>query len=113
MLANPSAAKERPDGAISPSLVTAQRLLAHPGFRIGASILLIMAIAGVAGFFELAGDLREIRYLARFVPASTEFVFGTDQLGRDLFARVVSGAHLSLLIGFSVVFLTGLSGTLI
>jgi len=45
-------------------------------------------------------------------PPSSEHWFGTDQLGRDLFARVVWGARVSLLIAFCAVALAGLAGGL-
>jgi len=34
---------------------------------------------------------------------STQHLFGTDQLGRDVFSRIVFGARTSLLIGFAAV----------
>lgn len=37
-----------------------------------------------------------------FQPASDQFWLGTDQAGRDIFARLAHGAKMSLLIGFSV-----------
>jgi peptide/nickel transport system permease protein len=36
-------------------------------------------------------------------PPGGDFVFGTDNLGRDLFSRIVYGARVSLLVGFSAV----------
>jgi peptide/nickel transport system permease protein len=40
-------------------------------------------------------------------------LLGTDQLGRDIFARMVSGARISLLIATSVVLISGVVGTLL
>lgn len=36
---------------------------------------------------------------ARLVPPSGQFWFGTDELGRDLFSRIVYGARISMSIG--------------
>ncbi|MDY0393759.1 ABC transporter permease [Virgibacillus halophilus] len=36
---------------------------------------------------------------------------GTDQLGRDIFSRIIGGAKVSVIIGVSTVFIAGLIGT--
>lgn len=38
-----------------------------------------------------------------FLPPSTEFYFGTDDLGRDLFSEMIHGARVTLLISFLAV----------
>ncbi len=40
---------------------------------------------------------------AQFQPPSWEHLLGTDDLGRDVFSRVLLGAHISLMIGFVAV----------
>lgn len=49
----------------------------------------------------------------RLLPPSAEHFFGTDNYGRDLFSRVMYGARVSLVIGFSVALLTSIFGTII
>jgi peptide/nickel transport system permease protein len=49
----------------------------------------------------------------RFTPPGAGFWLGTDNFGRSLLSRVVYGARLSLEIGFGVMVLSGLAGTLI
>nr|WP_264296362.1 MULTISPECIES: ABC transporter permease [Blautia] len=46
------------------------------------------------------------------MPPSSEHWFGTDDFGRDVFSRIVTGAHYSLLAGFISVIL-GLTGGLL
>jgi peptide/nickel transport system permease protein len=78
--------------------------------RLGAAIVLI-AVLG-AGFGPL---------LAPFDPADQDLAlrlegpsglhwFGLDELGRDIFARVLSGARISLLVGIVVVGVSSTSG---
>ena len=48
-----------------------------------------------------------------FRPPSAQFLFGTDDLGRDVFSGVVHGARVSISIGVVVALLSGLFGTLV
>lgn len=48
-----------------------------------------------------------------FRPPSTQFPFGTDDLGRDVFSGVIHGARVSLSIGVSVALISGLLGVLV
>jgi len=49
----------------------------------------------------------------RFEPPSLAFPLGTDNLGRDMLARVLYGARLSLMIGLSVVLINAVFGVLL
>ena len=49
----------------------------------------------------------------KFLPPSAEHLFGTDNLGRSLWSRVVWGAQLSMFIGSAVVAINAVFGTLI
>jgi peptide/nickel transport system permease protein len=46
----------------------------------------------------------------RLLPPAGAHLFGTDELGRDILARTLYGARISLLVGFSVVLGAGLAG---
>ena len=73
------------------------------------SIVVLIALAVVAVFGrQLAPyDANQQDLLSRLAPpvwaegGSFSHVFGTDQLGRDIFSRLLVGARLTLLIGFS------------
>jgi peptide/nickel transport system permease protein len=49
--------------------------------------------------------------LTRHLPPSSQHFLGTDQFGRDIFARLLYGGRISLLIGFAVVFFSVVCGT--
>jgi peptide/nickel transport system permease protein len=90
-----------------------RRLLRHGSFRIGAALILVLALAAVFAPLITHVDPTAMRIRFRFRPPSAEFPFGTDMFGRSVFARVLYGARLSLWIGLSVAVLSGLLGALI
>ncbi len=49
----------------------------------------------------------------RLAPPSAAHWLGTDELGRDVFSRIIYGARTSLTVGFTVVLVGGAIGTLI
>ncbi len=65
----------------------------------GALLLTIVCISAFAGLLTTA-DPFQIRPRLRLRPPGTDFWFGTDALGRDVFALVLHGGKLSLLVGF-------------
>ena len=49
----------------------------------------------------------------RLLPPSTAYLFGTDNLGRDIYSRVVYGARLTLMIAFIVALISGPIGLVV
>ncbi len=90
-----------------------RRLLGHKLFLSGVVLFsIVLAMAVLADVIApLPPDEIQIRH--RFEPPSLDFPMGTDNFGRDLLSRIVYGARLSLAIGFAVVILTGIAGTVI
>jgi peptide/nickel transport system permease protein len=94
-----------------------RRALGHRALVIGASLLTVIVLAALlapllAPFDPYAQDLTH-----RLIPpvwyakGTWTHVLGTDNLGRDYLSRVIYGARISLLIGLSVMVLSGLIGT--
>lgn len=81
----------------------------NPTIVIGATILIAMTLLALAAPF-IAGDPRFINPVDRLKPPSAEYYFGTDHLGRDIFARSVYGARISLVVGISVAVLSVIIG---
>ncbi len=81
--------------------------------------LILGGIAFVAIFANLlAPHNPEIGSLtARFRPpvwqtgGSTKYLLGTDQLGRDVLSRLIFGARVSMVVGFTAVIFAGAVGT--
>ncbi len=73
----------------------------NPTIVAGGAILgLIALLAILAPLF--AGDAVTMHPALRLRPPSAEDWLGTDHLGRDVFARTVYGARVSLIVGISV-----------
>ena len=83
----------------------------HPQVAIGAALLLILVAIALLAPWIADADPRKLHPGARLRPPSAQHWFGTDQLGRDLFARVIYGAQISLFVGFSVALLSSVIGT--
>ena len=80
-----------------------RRLVRNPQALIGLVICLVYAFLGLFGPMLTSHDYESQDLLATYVrPLDSEHVLGTDDLGRDLFARLVTGIRISLLIGFGV-----------
>jgi peptide/nickel transport system permease protein len=83
-------------------------------FLIGMFCLGVILFMAVFGDFVTPhmADKQNLLY-ALEEPFQAEFLLGTDHLGRDIFARMVSGARVSLAIAASVVLLSGVFGVLV
>jgi peptide/nickel transport system permease protein len=71
--------------------------------RAGAGIVLLAVVAAVAGPWLLAVDPADQHLALRLEGPSLRHPFGLDELGRDILARVLAGARISLLVGLVVV----------
>ena len=98
----------------SPWKMTVRRLLRHRLFLMGLGLCSIILVAGLLA--QVIAPLDPTKLAMRFkfrAPGGDGYLFGTDNFGRSLWSRVVWGAQLSLYIGFSVVALNAVFGTLI
>lgn len=66
----------------------------------GLLLLIMVAIAAVWPFFTEAPTDQNVMF--RLKPPQGDYWFGTDFLGRDIFARVIHGARVSLVVGLAV-----------
>jgi peptide/nickel transport system permease protein len=69
--------------------------------RIGAAILLVHLIVAVTGPFWAPYGYSQMGTGLPLAPAGLAHPFGVDQLGRDVFSRVVHGGHIVLLLSLS------------
>ena len=76
-------------------------------------IILILIFVGIFGGVLAPYPHKEIHMVDRLQGASAKYLLGTDQLGRDLFSRLIFGARISLLIGLAVTVLNVVIAVLI
>lgn len=105
-----SVAARRPSDAERPTAKALHRFLDHRVALLGAAMLLAMTLAAVlAG--HIVGDPDGIDLLAARSAPSSQHLLGTDQVGRDVLARVVYGARISLTVGLLAVSVYLILGT--
>ena len=86
------------------------------GAVIGLFVILVIVVVAIfADLVAVHHPYEQYRDALLAPPAFVEggtsrFLLGTDDIGRDIFARIVHGARLSLLIGFIVVTLSLAAG---
>lgn len=80
---------------------TWRRLLKNKGSVVGMIFLIALVVVSIAaGFiYNYEADIVAINMANALQHPSAEHWFGTDSLGRDIFARILYGARYSLLIG--------------
>ena len=88
-----------------------RRLLRSASFDIGATILMFWIICAIFGTHLAPYDPFADNLLSTLLPPSSEHWFGTDQLGRDVFSRVIVGARDILTVAPVATLLSTILGT--
>ena len=89
-----------------------RRLLANKAAVAGGIILLVLIFLAIFAPWIAPHSYSYQNLELGAQPPSSEFLLGTDTLGRDLFSRILYGARVSLLVGFvatSVALVIGVS----
>lgn len=82
-----------------------RRFTRDPGTLLGTSLAVILVFLALAAPL-LAGNPLKQALSERLEPPSAAHLLGTDQLGRDVWSRVLYGARISLRLGALVVVLS-------
>ena len=89
---------------------TTKRLLRNFAFTSGLLLTVTLIVIALAAPLIAQKDPYEQDTSRRLEAPSKDHILGLDDLGRDVFARVVYGARVSLRVGFSVVIIASLIG---
>lgn len=76
-----------------------RRFCAHRMSLISAFILGLLFMTAIIAPFLTSYTYYDTHLSLKNLPPSTEFWFGTDELGRDIFTRIWWGARISLFVG--------------
>jgi peptide/nickel transport system permease protein len=88
-------------------------ILRSPLATAGLVLIVIFAAGALLAPFIAPYDPLDQILITRLKPPSLEHLLGTDQLGRDVFSRMLFGARISLTIGLAVVISASVFGTLV
>ena len=89
---------------------TIWRTLAHPGALISVTYLAVTIVMSLTAQWLLPIDPLNQDLAATLEPPGAEYWFGTDELGRDILARVIYGARTSLLTAAGAVVIAAVIG---
>ena len=79
----------------------------------GGTLVAVLLLAAVGGPFVVHADPLAVDLAEALAPPSWQHWLGCDSLGRDMLARILWGARLSLGLSISVVLLALITGSLI
>ncbi len=85
----------------------------HRGALIGAGFFLFILLAVLFGPMLWSLEATHIDIRSRNQGMSLAHPFGTDQLGRDILARMMTGGRISMAVGMTAMLLSLLLGTLV
>ncbi|ATP42500.1 diguanylate cyclase [Solibacillus sp. R5-41] len=87
-----------------------KRLLKNKAAVIGGLVILFIILVGIFGPSLLKTEPNAQNIINKLQPPSKEHWFGTDNFGRDIFARIIYGTQLTLKVGFLAVLIGGVTG---
>jgi len=91
-----------------------RRFVNHKLAMLGLAILILMVLACIIGPYLIPYSDTQTNILARFSPPlSSGHWFGTDQLGRDMLARLLMAGRISLAVGFGAMVIAMVIGVTI
>lgn len=97
----------------SPALLAFRRLSKNKFAMTGFWLILLILTLVICAPLLISRAPDEIDYNAVLQPPSAEHPFGTDDLGRDVYSRVLYGGRESLKVGFIGIFIALTGGTLL
>ena len=102
-------AREHP----SPWMIVWVALRSHKGALVGAGVFVFFVLAVIIGPLINPIDPHAQDILNRNAGPSLGHLMGTDNIGRDMFALMLSGGRIAIAVGFTAMVLSLVVGTAI
>ena len=74
----------------------------NPTMVAGIAVVAVMILIAICAPLLTSSDAGNVDPFSRFAEPSSEYWFGTDNLGRDVYSRTIFGTRISLTVGLSV-----------
>jgi peptide/nickel transport system permease protein len=98
--------------AVNPLVLAWRRLARNPLALAGSLVAVLYILLGLFGPLFAPYDYAKQNLLqANLPPLSEGHLLGTDQVGRDIYSRLVTGIRISLFVGFGITAISALIGT--
>lgn len=98
---------------VSPAREVLRRLAKDKVAMLGLIIFIIEVLIAVFGPLIIKADPYEMDFTQTLLSPRKGHILGTDDLGRDVFSRIVMGARYSLGLGLSVILFSTVIGTIL
>ena len=102
-----------PDREIKRSTLAWSKIKANKMLLIGGIIVFLFVFVALFGPYLTSYSPTKMNPRERFSPPSAKHLMGTDQFGRDTFARILYGAQVSFKVGIVCVLIGMIGGVLI
>ncbi|MER8402108.1 ABC transporter permease [Mesorhizobium sp. M1348] len=89
------------------------RLMTRPTAAVGIAALIAIVLATILAPVIAPYAPTKLSIASRLHPPSLDHLFGTDDLGRDIFTRMLYAARTSLTVGFAVVIFASIIGVVL
>lgn len=86
------------------------RLMTRPTAAAGVAVLVVIVLVAILAPAIAPYAPTKLSIASRLHPPSLDHLFGTDDLGRDVFTRMLYAARTSLSVGFAVVIFSSIIG---
>jgi oligopeptide transport system permease protein len=95
----------RESGLLSIQMINKRRSSYHPLVNLGLLILMPLIFFIIVGPYLTGYEYDAIQLPLQNQPPSSQFIFGTDDLGRDILTRICYGGRISLSVGLLAAFI--------